>query len=129
MAPATKSGQKAALEKSTNESPATLRRSTRARKATRPFEQGENTRTAMAEAEVRRTTPPQSPEEQSVGSPLTPAESPEVIAPVRRNPKRKGTPEVFDIPSRLLERSLETWNENELEEWPSWAEVESDPVG
>jgi hypothetical protein len=47
---------------------------------------------------------------------------------VRRNPKRKSVPEVFDIPENLLETSLGPWKENEQTEWPSWVELESDPV-
>ena len=45
----------------------------------------------------------------------------------RRTKKRKAS-EVFDVPDYLLEASLEPWKENEREDWPSWAEVESDPV-
>ncbi|KAK0610459.1 hypothetical protein B0T17DRAFT_500476 [Bombardia bombarda] len=48
--------------------------------------------------------------------------------PTRRNPKRKAAPEIFDVPEHLLETSLGPWRENELSEWPSWVEVESDPV-
>jgi len=47
---------------------------------------------------------------------------------VRRNPKRKAAPEVFDIPDNLLETSLGPWKEGEQAEWPSWVELESDPV-
>ncbi|KAM7197177.1 hypothetical protein V8F20_006726, partial [Naviculisporaceae sp. PSN 640] len=71
------------------------------------------------------------PEEPRVGSPKTTSiESPEEAAPIRRNPKRKVTPEVTSDISDLLnilDTSLEAWKENELEDWPSWAEVESDP--
>lgn len=46
----------------------------------------------------------------------------------RRNAKRKAAPEVFDVPANVLEASLGPWQENELAEWPSWTDVESDPV-
>ncbi|KAK4216353.1 hypothetical protein QBC37DRAFT_455555 [Rhypophila decipiens] len=47
---------------------------------------------------------------------------------VRRNPKRKATPEVYeDTHDKVLEASLEPWKENERDDWPSWAEVESNP--
>ncbi|KAK4108198.1 cysteine proteinase [Canariomyces notabilis] len=49
-------------------------------------------------------------------------------ATVRRNPKRKAAPEVFDIPDNLLEASLGPWKEDEQSEWPSWTELESDPA-
>ncbi len=48
---------------------------------------------------------------------------------IRRNPKRKAAPEAFDVPDNLLEASLGPWKENEQSEWPSWIELESDPVG
>lgn len=46
----------------------------------------------------------------------------------RRNPKRKAAPEIFNVPNDLLEASLGPWKENEQAEWPSWTELESDPV-
>ncbi|CCC09472.1 unnamed protein product [Sordaria macrospora k-hell] len=46
----------------------------------------------------------------------------------RRNAKRKAAPEIFDVPVNVLEASLGPWQENELTEWPSWTDVESDPV-
>lgn len=48
----------------------------------------------------------------------------------RRNPKRKAAPDAFDVPlpDNLLEASLGPWKENEQAEWPSWIELESDPV-
>ncbi|KAK3951580.1 hypothetical protein QBC32DRAFT_392159 [Pseudoneurospora amorphoporcata] len=46
----------------------------------------------------------------------------------RRNAKRKAAPEIFDVPVNVLEASLGPWQENELKEWPSWTDVESDPV-
>jgi len=49
-------------------------------------------------------------------------------AQTRRNPKRKAAPGVFDVPDDLLEASLGPWDENEKADWPSWTDVESDPV-
>ncbi|KAK3320062.1 ubiquitin thiolesterase-like protein [Cercophora scortea] len=49
-------------------------------------------------------------------------------APTRRNPKRKATPEEFEVPENLLEASLAPWEPDERAEWPSWVEVESDPA-
>lgn len=47
----------------------------------------------------------------------------------RQTRKRKAEPEErFEIPGNLLEASLGPWKENEPAEWPSWIEVESDPV-
>jgi len=54
--------------------------------------------------------------------------SPTQPAQTRRNPKRKAAPEVFDVPDDLLEASLGPWDENEKADWPSWTDVESDPV-
>ena len=49
-------------------------------------------------------------------------------AAARRNPKRKAAPEAFDVPDNLLDVSLGPWKEQEQSEWPSWTELESDPV-
>ena len=46
----------------------------------------------------------------------------------RRNPKRKSAPEIVDVPENLIEASLGPWEEDEQAEWPSWTELESDPV-
>lgn len=51
-----------------------------------------------------------------------------VLSNSRRNPKRRAAPEAFDVPERLLEASLGPWKDNEQAEWPSWVELESDPV-
>lgn len=59
-------------------------------------------------------------------SPAT--EEPKTAIRPRRNAKRKAAPEVFDVPVNVLEASLGPWQENELTEWPSWTDVESDPV-
>lgn len=114
MALAVQSGHTAALNQGEGDPPSSLRRSVRNRKP-RVLEPEEEPSFAMAkaQAEIRKTPSPVQSEE---------------LEPVRRNPKRKATPEFFDVPGYLLEASLEAWNENELEEWPSWAEVESDPV-
>ncbi len=58
-----------------------------------------------------------------------PSAKPPVSPDARRNPKRKAAPEIFDVPDDLLEASLGPWKENEQAEWPSWIELESDPVG
>ncbi len=85
-------------------SPLPLRRSGRARK--RPSDQSE-----IADPEA------------------VPAIASPVSAYNRRNQKRKAAPETFDIPDDLLDASLGPWGENEQSEWPSWIELESDPVG
>lgn len=92
-----------------NDSPPNLRRSGRARKA----------RVPDGEKEVIANPPPK-----AKGSKSPPAQN---GGPVRRTLKRKAS-EVFDVPDYLLEASLEPWDENEREDWPSWTEVESDPV-
>ncbi|KAK3391604.1 cysteine proteinase [Sordaria brevicollis] len=60
------------------------------------------------------------------GSPA--AEEEKTTTQPRRNAKRKAAPEVFDVPVNVLEASLGPWQENELAEWPSWTDLESDPV-
>lgn len=90
------------------ESPPNLRRSGRARKP------------RVLDGEESIVNPP--PKTNGTKSPPT-----QNGDSVRRNPKRKAS-EVFDVPDYLLEASLEAWNENEREDWPSWTEVESDPV-
>jgi ubiquitin carboxyl-terminal hydrolase L5 len=45
----------------------------------------------------------------------------------RRNPKRKATPEVFDLPEEMLEAALAPVRPEELQEWEGWIELESDP--
>jgi ubiquitin carboxyl-terminal hydrolase L5 len=60
------------------------------------------------------------------GSSIT--EEPKTAIRPRRNAKRKAASEVFDVPVNVLEASLGPWQENELTEWPSWTDVESDPV-
>ncbi|KAL2268108.1 hypothetical protein VTJ83DRAFT_2954 [Remersonia thermophila] len=57
--------------------------------------------------------------------PVTMSPSP---TPRRQNLKRKAAPEHFELPDELLEASLGPWKENELAEWSSWIEVESDPA-
>lgn len=59
---------------------------------------------------------------------MQPTSASPTTADVRQNPKRKAAPEVFDTPDDLLEASLGPWKENEQAEWPSWIELESDPV-
>lgn len=126
-----------------NSEPAASRRSGRARKPnTRYMEvssDDELNSSTNAKAKVKRTSPgpnvskeqqEETPnhEEQSglKGSPEL-GEGATVIQP-RRNTKRKAAPEVFDVPDNVLGVSLAPWGENELMEWPSWTEVESDPV-
>jgi len=46
----------------------------------------------------------------------------------QQNRKRRVAPSGFDVPDNLLEASLGPWKENEQSEWPSWIELESDPV-
>ena len=93
-----------ALENGNEGSSLPLRRSGRARK--RPSNHSDN---ADSES-VPSAAPPASPD-------------------TRRNPKRKAAPETFDVPDNLLEASLGPWKGNEQSEWPSWIELESDPVG
>jgi len=87
----------------------TTRRSTRARKPARVYEE---------ESETASIAAPPSP--RSAEHTPTPA--------TRRNAKRKAAPEVFVTPENIIEASLQPWEENEQAEWPSWTELESDPV-
>ncbi|KAK1830545.1 hypothetical protein QBC39DRAFT_260787 [Podospora conica] len=87
----------------------TARRSTRARKPPRTYE--EESETA------------------SIAGPLSPKSAENTPTPaVRRNAKRKAAPEVFVTPENIIEASLQPWEENEQAEWPSWTELESDPA-
>ena len=96
-------GGETGVENGNKSSPLPLRRSGRARK--RPSDQSE----------------PADPE-------VVPSTTSPVSTENRRNQKRKAAPESFDIPDDLLEASLGPWGENEQSEWPSWIELESDPV-
>jgi ubiquitin carboxyl-terminal hydrolase L5 len=87
----------------------TTRRSTRARKPARPYEEESETPSIAA--------PPSPRSDEHTPTPAT-----------RRNVKRKAAPEVFVTPENIIEASLQPWEENEQAEWPSWTELESDPV-
>jgi ubiquitin carboxyl-terminal hydrolase L5 len=45
----------------------------------------------------------------------------------RRNLKRKAAPEAFEVPDNLLDEALAPMQPGELEDWDSWVEIESDP--
>ena len=109
MAPSVEPERKSLPNGDEKDSPPNLRRSGRARKP----------RVLDGEKETIANLPPK-----TSGSKSPPVQNGESV---RRNPKRKAS-EVFDVPDYLLEASLEAWNENEREDWPSWTEVESDPV-
>lgn len=109
MAPSVEPERKSSSNDDEKNSPPNLRRSGRARKP----------RVLDGEKEAIVKPPPK-----INGSKSPPVQNGESS---RRNPKRKAS-EIFDVPDYLLDASLEAWNENEREEWPSWTEVESDPV-
>lgn len=95
----------------------------------RPPPNEANTETAPLRRSGRARKPVTSyGEEPSVSPRSTPQPVGTPAATTRRNPKRKAAPEVFDVPEKLLETSLGPWAEGEQAEWPSWTEVESDPV-
>lgn len=71
---------------------------------------------------------PSNPDGSSMLKESPAAEEEKTATQPRRNAKRKAAPEVFDVPVNVLEASLGPWQEDELAEWPSWTDVESDPV-
>jgi ubiquitin carboxyl-terminal hydrolase L5 len=93
----------AAVKTGETSPPITLRRSSRVRK--RPSDQNEDAEDVKGASTTSFATPS-----------------------AQRNPKRRATPEAFDVPDNLLEASLAPWKENEQSECASWVEVESDPV-
>jgi len=84
-------------------------------------------------AAPRRSARHQKPSQKAVEAiGITPSD------PANRRPLKRKAAEVpeasaslsadFELPENLLDASLQPWKENELEEWPSWVEVESEPV-
>jgi ubiquitin carboxyl-terminal hydrolase L5 len=70
-------------------------------------------------------------EAELVSSPPTKSVDKAPLEP-RRNPKRKAAEaavENFDLPENILDESLAPLRPNEQDEWHSWIEIESEPVG
>ncbi|KHE78645.1 cysteine proteinase [Neurospora crassa] len=125
-----------------NSEPATTRRSGRARKPNTRYAELSSDDELNSSAGVKASRKRASldskasakleesadPERLSMLKESPASEEPTTAVRPRRSAKRKAAPEVFDVPMDVLEASLGPWQENELAEWPSWTDVESDPV-